>query len=337
MSVLQGSSLGPILFLCFINDIYMCTNLAMFLFADDTNALSQHSNLSTLIDYINIELQKLATWFKANKLVINASKTKYMIFRTKNRNVNLDGKDIYINFNDVNEIEQPELKIKLQRVHNGGDNDNQTYKLLGVLFDEYLSFSQHLMYVRNKISKSLYLLNRSKNFLPKNSLRMLYFATIHAHLTYCPIIFSVSSKTNINSLYIMQKKAVRIISNVNYREHTAPLFIENNILPLNLIIKQAMLLLMHSIRYNFCPRSFDDMCTRTNPDNAAYELRYVNEFDVPRARIELFKRIPLFTLPTEWNLCNELRFYQNPMTFRLTLIDTLFREFAESNNILITL
>jgi Reverse transcriptase (RNA-dependent DNA polymerase) len=57
MSVLQGSSLGPILFLCFINDIYSCTNLSMFLFADDTNALAQHNNLNELIGFVNIELQ----------------------------------------------------------------------------------------------------------------------------------------------------------------------------------------------------------------------------------------------------------------------------------------
>jgi hypothetical protein len=84
MSVFQGSSLGPMLFLCFINDIYRCTSLDMFLFADDTNALSKNDNLSDLIDFVNAELKKLAVWFKANKLVINVSKTKYMIFRTKN-------------------------------------------------------------------------------------------------------------------------------------------------------------------------------------------------------------------------------------------------------------
>jgi hypothetical protein len=74
MSVLQGSSLGPILFLCFINDIYLCTNLSMFLFADDTNALTQGPNLCDLIDFINIELQKLATWFKANRSAVNIKK-----------------------------------------------------------------------------------------------------------------------------------------------------------------------------------------------------------------------------------------------------------------------
>jgi hypothetical protein len=79
MSVLQGSSLGPILFLCFINDIYLCTRLDMFLFADDSNALSKGDNLSELVDFVNSELNKIALWCKANKLVVNSNKTKYMI------------------------------------------------------------------------------------------------------------------------------------------------------------------------------------------------------------------------------------------------------------------
>jgi hypothetical protein len=86
----------------------------MFLFADDTNALSTHENLSTLIDFINVELKKLALWFKANKLVLNISKTKYMIFRTKNRAVNLQGKNIGIDFNDPNSVYDNDKVIKLQ-------------------------------------------------------------------------------------------------------------------------------------------------------------------------------------------------------------------------------
>ena len=85
ISVLQGTTLGPILFLCCTNDIYTATQLATFLFADDTSCLAEHSNLQELVEFVNTELKKLAYWFRANKMAVNISKTKYIIFRTRGK------------------------------------------------------------------------------------------------------------------------------------------------------------------------------------------------------------------------------------------------------------
>jgi hypothetical protein len=128
-----------------------------------------------------------------------------MIFRMKNRIVNLNGKDIYINFNNPGAQERPELKIKLTRVHNNADKANQTYKMLGVLFDEFLSFNQHVRFVGSKLGKSIFILNRSKNLVTRNACRMLYFSLVHSHLTYCPIIYSIASKSSLKNLLIYKK------------------------------------------------------------------------------------------------------------------------------------
>ncbi len=85
ISVLQGSILGPILFLCIINDLYKSTNLLTVMFADDTCSLDSDDDLNTLISRINVEINKIAVWFKANKMATNISKTKYIIFRSKNK------------------------------------------------------------------------------------------------------------------------------------------------------------------------------------------------------------------------------------------------------------
>ena len=82
ISVIQGSTLGPILFLCYINDFYSATSLFSVLFADDTTCLSKGKNLNDLVTYVNSELYKIALWFKANKMAVNTSKTKFIIFRT---------------------------------------------------------------------------------------------------------------------------------------------------------------------------------------------------------------------------------------------------------------
>jgi hypothetical protein len=154
----------------------------MFLFADDTNALTRGPDLNNLIDFVNCELHKLSIWFKANKMSVNIKKTKYMIFRTKNRPINLNGKDIFMNFNDPNNDEKPELKLSLSRVYNEGDKDNKTIRVLGVLFDEYLSFNDHVLHLQRKLAKALFLLNRSKNFFIKKSPEITIFC--HVPLTF---------------------------------------------------------------------------------------------------------------------------------------------------------
>jgi hypothetical protein len=100
--VFQGSVLGPILFLCYINDIFNASSLATFLFADDTTCLAENPNLHDLISYVNTELNKLAVWFKANKMAVNVSKTNYIIFHTRGKTLNMNGCDVVFNSNDMN-------------------------------------------------------------------------------------------------------------------------------------------------------------------------------------------------------------------------------------------
>jgi hypothetical protein len=73
--VLQGSNLGPLLFRYYNDDIFMATNLATFLFADDMSCLAEHKNLHELVLHVNTELGKLANWFRANSMAVNISKT----------------------------------------------------------------------------------------------------------------------------------------------------------------------------------------------------------------------------------------------------------------------
>jgi hypothetical protein len=88
---------------------------------------------------------------------------------------------------------------------------------------------------------------------------------------------------------------------------------------LDMIIKYSKLKFMHAVKFNYCPKSFIDTFTLIDNDNRHYELRNPQEFEMPRARIESFKKIPIYSLTEEWNNCGDLRFYQNPATFIITL------------------
>jgi len=85
ISILQGSILGPILFLCYINDLHSITDLLTLMFADNTFSMKSDNDLGRLIRSVNVEINKMAVWFRANKLAVNKGKTKYMIFRTKGK------------------------------------------------------------------------------------------------------------------------------------------------------------------------------------------------------------------------------------------------------------
>ena len=138
ISVLQGSILGPTLFLCYINDLFTVTKLATFLFADDTSCLAENKNLPDLIKFINVELQKVANWFRSNKMAVNISKTKFIIFRTKGKKIDLTDSPVLFNNNDLNGHQDPKNIFPLERVFLEHENtEHQTYKLLGVHFDEY--------------------------------------------------------------------------------------------------------------------------------------------------------------------------------------------------------
>ena len=179
ISVLQGSILGPILFLCFINDLHLSTNLLTLLFADDTVGIDSDTDLKTLIDRVNIEIQKLANWFRANRMAVNVTKTKYMIFRPKGTkiDIDLDTNGIVYNDNEINVTSDPDKITKLGRIYNDHpDKNERTYKFLGVHLDEYLSFNAHCTTICNKLSTANFIINRAKNFLNTKSLKTLYFS-----------------------------------------------------------------------------------------------------------------------------------------------------------------
>jgi hypothetical protein len=210
--------------------------------ADDTTGLGKGKNLRELTQYVNLELQKIANWFCSNKMALNTSKTKFIVFRTRSKVIDpLDCHLVY-NGNEIGKPVIPELIYPIERIHNEGSTSS--FKLLGVLFDEYLTFDDHISHLCSKISKSLYQSNQK--FRRSKTRKMLYFAMVHSHIVYCINIYSCANTSSLNRLRKKQKEAIRIISNAGFREHTAPLFAQLSILPLDHLIKLHILKFMHS-------------------------------------------------------------------------------------------
>jgi hypothetical protein len=291
ISVIQGSTLGPILFLCYINDFWNASTLFSVLFADDTTSLAKGKVLSDLVEYVNSELQKIAQWYRVNKMAVNTSKTKFIIFRTHGKFIDPDQCRIVFNSNVIGQEVNIELIKPIDRVHNEGAE--KSFKLLGVYLDEYLSFNAHVSQLCAKISKSLFCLNRLKNIVTSEALRTLYFAMIHSNIAYCINVYGCANDSTLKPLILKQKQAIRVVSNAGYRDHTAPLFAKHKILPVNELIYFCKVKFMHSYMFGRLPPSFFETWQTNRERNVARELRNADDLYVLPHRIELFKTMPL--------------------------------------------
>ena len=207
----QGSILGPLLFLIYINDLpNVSDRFQATLFADDTTLIFKGHDYNILIDLCNTELEKFKQWSESNRLSINPEKTNCLLVTNRKisqiqNNVVLDGK--LMSF-----VPQ--------------------HKFLGVSLDNKLKFDKHIEIIRNKISKSIGIMFKIQKLVPQSCLKTLYYSFIYPYLLYCLPIWGGTYHTHLNSLITLQKRAVRIISNASYLDHTDPLFKSNQILKL---------------------------------------------------------------------------------------------------------
>ena len=150
----QGSIVGPLLFLLYINDLPNLSNiLDPIMFADDTNLFYSHHNIKQLFTAVNKELQKLGDWLTSNKLSLNIKKTKYTFFHK----------------NSV----KGSIPLKLPDLHifNKTIERTSSIKFLGVILDEHITWNEHIKTIKKKLAKIIGLLYKARVLLDKESLK----------------------------------------------------------------------------------------------------------------------------------------------------------------------
>ena len=143
--------------------------MSTIMFVDDTNFFLTHKNIKQLFSKMNDELNKFNIWFKANKLSLNAGKTKFTLFHKPSQSENLP------------------LKLPALIMNNIVLKQKDSLKFLGVIIDETLSWKKHISVLESKLASSIGLLYRSRPFLNLNSRLLFYYSFIHSHLSYANI------------------------------------------------------------------------------------------------------------------------------------------------------
>ena len=190
----QGSVLGPLLFLIYINDLLKCTNLAIFvLFADDTNIFVTAKSKSEAAAKANIVLDSVFKYMQANKLHINMKKSCYMHFRPRGHSTDTDVNDPPLTINGIEIDEVSETKF------------------LGVIIDNKLSWAAHVNALVKKLKCSTGQLNRIRESIPPSLHKDLYHTLFESHLTYGISVWGGISSNKMAPVLTSQKHCIRIL------------------------------------------------------------------------------------------------------------------------------
>ena len=304
----QGSVLGPLLFLIFINDLPNATDLLTLLFADDTTFQVSGTNMQNLFDTANSELDKAAQWFKANKLTLNVKKTKFMLFSGHIKNIDIGNLSIRIDDKPVEQI---------------GNNCKEKYfKFVGHVLDERLTWEGHIEHISKKLASANFAINSSKNFLPLKIRKTIYYSLFDSHLNFGNLLWGCCSVKSLNKIENLQKKCIRNVALQKYSSHTEPIFKKLDIMKFSDKLSLCQAQFVHQYRHKKLPPSFDGMFTEITEDNLLSTRHNDYNFVNLPAIKKYLEQFPIKKLLSNWNFLSlELKSTSDSLEFK-----SLFKE-----------
>ena len=238
--VAQGSLLGVILFQLHINDMPQCLkHMSAILYADDTTLYVIGRNPAVLKIKMQHDLNLLSRWLSSNKLMLNVSKTKSIVFSK----LSVDGIKLYVNSQEIEAV--------------------KCFKFLGYYLDQRLTFEHHGYNLYKTLLSSVHVIRKLSTFIPQSCLKTLYYAYYYSRLSYgIHIWFPLLRSILKSNLVTLQKRLIRIICHKGLRAHCMPLFKSQKILKIDDLVCIENLKLIFHVDANLCPLPVKNLFVR---------------------------------------------------------------------------
>lgn len=222
----QGSTLAPLLFSIYINDLPSACNIPIQMYADDTVIYTHGSNISQVAKKLTDSMVQVSAWLKNSCLQLNTTKTVAMFFTKSTAPLTVE----------------PDVLVSGERLQIVSE-----YKYLGVLIDSHLSFKSHITKICKNIKYNLSNFRHIRSHMSFPAAKMFMHSMILSHITYCLPVWSLASVTSLNPLQSLYKRTVKVLDKKPNHFHHCPILQKYKLLTLENTIKYSNLCLMYKV------------------------------------------------------------------------------------------